>query len=71
LIVALVLVSALLHAGWNALLRVEPDKDRGLVGAVTFASLFACVIAAVRWANGEAPFASTNALLCSSPRARR
>jgi hypothetical protein len=69
LIVALVLVSALLHAGWNALLRVEPDKDRGLVGA--FASLFACVIAAVRWANGEAPFASTNALLCSSPRARR
>lgn len=59
MIVALVLVSAFLHAGWNALLRVEPDKDRGLVGAITFASVFASVIAAVRWATtGDAPFAN-------------
>ncbi|MFN0252063.1 MAG: EamA family transporter [Kofleriaceae bacterium] len=56
MIVALVLVSAFLHALWNALLRVEPDKDRGLVGAITMASLFACVIAAVRWGLGEVPF---------------
>jgi drug/metabolite transporter (DMT)-like permease len=62
LIVALVLVSAFLHAAWNALLRVEPDKDRGLIGAITVASLFACVIASVRWALGEVPFATNEAL---------
>ncbi len=62
MIVALVLVSAFLHAAWNALLRVEPDKDRGLVGAITVASLFACIVAAIRWALGEVPFA-TNASL--------
>jgi len=61
LIVALVLLSAFLHAGWNALLRVEPDKDRGLVGAITVASLFACAIAGVRWGFGEAPFPTTAA----------
>jgi uncharacterized membrane protein len=62
LIVALVLVSAFLHAAWNALLRVEPDKDRGLIAAITVASLFACVIAAVRWALGEVPFATYEAV---------
>lgn len=62
LIVALVLVSAFLHAGWNALLRVEPDKDRGLVAAIAFASLFACIVAGVRWALGSSPFASLAAL---------
>ena len=56
--VALVLVSAFFHALWNALLRIEPDKDRGLVGAICFASLLACVIAGVRWALGEPPFAT-------------
>jgi drug/metabolite transporter (DMT)-like permease len=63
LIVALVLLSAFLHAGWNALLRVEPDKDRGLVAAIAIASAFACVIAGVRWALGEQPFATTESLL--------
>jgi uncharacterized membrane protein len=63
LIVALVLVSAFLHAAWNALLRVEPDKDRGLVAAVTVASLFACVIAGVRWGLGEIPFPTNEAVL--------
>jgi len=52
------LVSAFFHALWNALLRVEPDKDRGLVGAIVVASLFACMIAGVRWAIGEPPFAT-------------
>lgn len=63
MIVALVLFSAFLHAGWNALLRVEPDKDRGLIGAIAFASLFACVIAGVRWGLGEVPFATTEAVV--------
>ncbi len=58
MIVTLVLVSAFLHAAWNALLRVEPDKDRGLVGAVCVAALFACAIAGVRWALGDQPFAT-------------
>ena len=49
LTVALVLVSAFFHALWNALLRVEPDKDRGLVAAIIAGSLFAGVIAVVRW----------------------
>lgn len=62
LIVALVFLSAFLHAGWNALLRVEPDKDRGLVGAIAVASLFACVIAGARWALGTAPFATAESL---------
>src|SRR5690606_33140066 len=52
----LVLLSAFLHAGWNALLRVEPDKDRGLVGAIAIAAAIATVIAAIRWAAGETPF---------------
>lgn len=63
MIVALVLLSALLHAAWNALLRVEPDKDRGLVAAISVASLFACVVAGARWAAGEPMFATTEALL--------
>ncbi len=63
MIVALVLLSAFLHAGWNALLRVEPDKDRGLVAAIAIASAFACVIAGVRWGLGEQPFATTESLL--------
>ncbi len=62
MIVLLVLVSALLHAGWNALLRVEPDKDRGLVGAIAIGSAFAAVIAIARWAAGEVPFATGAAL---------
>ncbi|MBA3454763.1 MAG: hypothetical protein H0T42_16875, partial [Deltaproteobacteria bacterium] len=63
MIVALVLLSAFLHAGWNALLRVEPDKDRGLIAAIAIASLFACVIAAIRFALGEQPFATVESLL--------
>jgi uncharacterized membrane protein len=62
LTVVLVLVSAFFHALWNALLRVEPDKDRGLVGAIVVASLLACVIAAVRWSLGQVPFATGESL---------
>ena len=57
-IVALVLLSAFLHALWNALLRLEEAKDRALMVAVVVATLFAVVVAGVRWELGEAPFAS-------------
>jgi drug/metabolite transporter (DMT)-like permease len=55
-------VSAFFHALWNALLRVEPDKDRGLVGAIAVASIFASIIGGVRWAFGETPFATAESL---------
>jgi uncharacterized membrane protein len=57
-IVALVLLSAFLHALWNALLRLEDDKDRALMAAVVVATLFAAVVAGVRWELGAVPFAS-------------
>jgi len=58
----LVLLSALFHALWNALLRLEQDKERGVVGAIAFASAFALVIAAIRWSLGEQPFRTAAAL---------
>jgi drug/metabolite transporter (DMT)-like permease len=61
-IIALVLVSAFLHAAWNALLRLEQDKDRALVAAVGTATAIAAAVAGVRWALGEAPFAAAAAL---------
>ncbi|MDB4958727.1 MAG: Integral rane protein [Myxococcales bacterium] len=62
MIIALVLVSAFLHAAWNALLRVEADKDRALVAAVGAATLLAAIIAGLRWARGDIPFASLQSL---------
>ena len=56
------LLSAFLHAAWNALLRVEPDKDRGLVAAIIAGSLFAGVITTARWASGEIMFATLASL---------
>lgn len=58
MIIALVLLSALLHATWNALLRLEKVKDHSLITAIAVATLFAAVIAGARWANGEVLFAS-------------
>ena len=58
MIVALVLVSAFLHALWNALLRLERDKDRALVAAVIVAVVVAVVVAGVRAALGEALYPS-------------
>jgi uncharacterized membrane protein len=63
LLVALVLLSALLHATWNALLRLERDKDRALVAAVGGATLLAFAVAAIRWALGEPPFRTSTAAL--------
>nr|HEX4314452.1 hypothetical protein [Kofleriaceae bacterium] len=63
MIVALVVLSAFLHAAWNALLKREPDKDRGLIAAVTVASLVALAVSAVRWAAlGDAPFQTASSL---------
>ena len=53
-----VLLSALLHALWNALLRLEKDKDRALVAAVAVATLLAIVVAGIRWGLGTVPFAT-------------
>lgn len=53
-----VLASALLHALWNALLRLERDKDRALVAAVSVATLLAVIVAGIRWALGSVPFAT-------------
>jgi drug/metabolite transporter (DMT)-like permease len=61
-IVALVLLSALLHATWNALLRIETDKDRALVAAVGTATLIAFVVAGIRWGLGEVPFENSASL---------
>lgn len=66
MLIALVLVSAFLHALWNALLRLEPDKDRGLVAAVAVATLLAIVVAVARAAvTHAAPFVSIASILWS------
>jgi drug/metabolite transporter (DMT)-like permease len=62
MIIALVLLSALLHASWNALLRLEADKDRSLVIAIAFAALLASVVAGIRWGLGQEPFPTTASL---------
>ena len=55
--VALVLISAFLHAAWNALLKREVDKDRALIAAVGVGALLAIAVASVRAvAGGEVPF---------------
>jgi drug/metabolite transporter (DMT)-like permease len=61
-LIALVLVSACLHATWNALLRAEADKDRSMVIALVLATGFAVIVTAARWGLWEAPFASTHGL---------
>jgi drug/metabolite transporter (DMT)-like permease len=61
-IIALVLLSAFLHATWNALLRLEQDKDRSLIVAILVATWFAATVAGVRWSLGAVPFASLGGL---------
>jgi drug/metabolite transporter (DMT)-like permease len=61
-IIALVLLSAFLHATWNALLRLEQDKDRSLTVAIMVATSFAAMVAAVRWSLGAVPFGSLDGL---------
>ena len=55
--IALVLISAFLHAAWNALLKREVDKDRTLIVAVGVGALLAIAVATVRAVGGgEVPF---------------
>jgi drug/metabolite transporter (DMT)-like permease len=61
-IIALVLISAFLHASWNALLRLETDKDRSLVLAIAFAATLALIIAGIRWGLGQPPFPTPESL---------
>lgn len=56
MIVALVVLSALCHATWNALLRLERNKDQSLVVAIVIATGFAAIVAGVRGALGEVLF---------------
>lgn len=58
LVVVLVLASALLHALWNAGLRLEPDKDRAVVLAIAIATVVAGLVAAWRGATSGPPFAT-------------
>jgi drug/metabolite transporter (DMT)-like permease len=61
--VALVLVSAFFHALWNALLRLEKDKDRALVAAIAVATALAATVAGARWAaTGVAPFPTAESI---------
>lgn len=62
MVAALIVLSAVLHAGWNAMLRREGDKDRAVVVAVAIGAAIAVVAAGVRWLAGTAPFASAAAL---------
>lgn len=58
-----VLLSALLHALWNSLLRLEKDKDRTLVAAVAVAALLAILVGGIRWVLGTAPFETTESAM--------
>jgi len=63
-LVALVVLSAFLHAAWNALLKREADKDHALIAAVAVATALAAAVAAARWALlDELPFRTAPALV--------
>jgi uncharacterized membrane protein len=57
-----VLASALLHAVWNAGVRVEADKDRAVVVAIGVATVVAGVVAAARVPVVGAPFTGVEAI---------
>lgn len=54
LVIVITLGSAVLHALWNAGLRLERDKEAAVVTAIAVATLVAALVALVRWlAHGE------------------
>jgi len=66
-LVAVVLVSALLHAAWNALLRRHPDPRAAGVAVVAIAAMVAVVVAAVAGiTTGAAPFPGGRGLAASA-----
>jgi drug/metabolite transporter (DMT)-like permease len=60
-VLSLTLLSAFLHAMWNAGLRREPDKDSAVVVAIAVATTVAAVVAAVRFAGWGVGFATAAA----------
>jgi drug/metabolite transporter (DMT)-like permease len=61
-IVTLVLLSALLHAMWNAGLRLEADKDRAVVIAIAIATVVASLVAGYRLVAVGPAFATWESL---------
>ena len=64
-LLAVILLSALLHAGWNAMVRVEVDKDRAVVIAIACGTFLAAAVAMIRWSLGTVPFATPWSVLWS------
>ena len=57
MVAVLVIVSALLHALWNAILKKQEDKDVAGAAVVAVAALAAIAVALIMWAVGDAtPF---------------
>src|SRR5215207_6793553 len=54
-IAVLVVVSAFLHALWNALLRLEPEKDRAINAVMSIAALVGVAVALIEAARGGTP----------------
>jgi len=52
---ALVVASAFVHALWNALVRLEPDKDSAIVAVMATSAASAALVAVVQAALGTAP----------------
>jgi drug/metabolite transporter (DMT)-like permease len=57
-IAALVVLSAFLHALWNALLRTQPDKDRAITAVMAVSALVGIAASVVEVALGGAPVPS-------------
>jgi uncharacterized membrane protein len=62
LVALIVVVSALIHATWNALLRLEPDKDRAITAVMGVSALAGGAAAAVQVALGIVPVPNLAAL---------
>ena len=59
-------MSAFLHALWNALLRLEREKDRALVAAIAVATAFAAVIAGALWSSLTPEMVGRSVFICRS-----
>lgn len=60
-VLLLTILSAFLHAMWNAGLRREPDKDSAVVIAIAVATAAAAAVAAIRFAGWGVGFATAAA----------
>jgi drug/metabolite transporter (DMT)-like permease len=60
---ALVLVSAFLHAAWNALVKRSPDPSAAVHAVVAAAGVFAAGVAILEWALGDVALTARAAVL--------